>query len=133
MKTFLETSIQIHAPASKIWGMFNDPAFTNQMGGEYVSDWKVGSLLQWKGTAGQILTSGTIIKIEPEKLLQHTLFTSPESSSIMATLTYKLEEKGDKTTVHIREDFTNPISGQEYTDALDGWNGALSAAKEIAE
>lgn len=132
-KTFLETSIQIHAPASKIWGMFTDPAFTNQMGGQYVSDWEVGSLLQWRGLSGQILTSGTILEIEPEKVLQHNLFITPESSSVMAVLTYNLVEAGDKTTVHIHENFTSPISDQEYTDALEGWNGALTAAKEIAE
>jgi uncharacterized protein YndB with AHSA1/START domain len=131
--THIEASIEIDAPASTVWGMFTNPAFTGQMGGEYVSDWKVGSALQWRSSSGQILTNGMILEIEQEKLLKHTLFASPESSSVMATLTYELNEKDGCTCVQIREDFTNPITEQELLDSKEGWNAALSGAKEIAE
>jgi hypothetical protein len=42
-KLFVEKSIEINAPASKVWRIFTDPVLTRQMGGEYVSDWKAGS------------------------------------------------------------------------------------------
>ncbi len=129
----LETKIEINAPASKVWRMFTDPDFTRQMGGEYVSDWKVGSSLGWRGMDGNILTKGIIKKIEPERLLQHSLFVSPDSESIMATLIYELEEKDNKTFVRVTEDFTDPITDQEYIDSMAGWEAALSAAKELAE
>jgi len=131
--TFLETSVEIDAPASTVWGMFTDPAFTGQMGGQYVSKWKVGSTLQWQNLNGQILTSGMILEIEPEKILKHTLFTSPDSSSVMATLAYTLSANGERTTIDIREDFVNPVTEQEYSDSIEGWNAALRGAKEIAE
>lgn len=129
----METSIEINAPAAKLWGMFTDPAFTGQMGGEYVSDWSVGSTLKWKGSNGQILTSGIIQEIEPQKILRHTLFSAPDSSEVMATLTYKFSEKDGKTTVHVREEFTRSITDEERADAIAGWNAALASAKEIAE
>jgi len=129
----IETSIEINASASKLWGMFTNPSFTKQMGGEYVSDWKVGSTLKWKGPNGQIFTNGVILKIVPEKILQHSLFTTPDSSEVMATLTYEFSEVNNRTTIHIREDFAKPITDKEYEDSLEGWNGALTAAKEIAE
>ena len=131
--TFIETSVEIEAPASTVWGMFTDPAFTKQMGGEYVSNWKVGSPLKWLNSAGQILTNGTILKIEPNKILQHSLFSNPESLSVMAILTYKLVGSGDRTTVRIREDFTNSITEEERVDFIQGWNVALRAAKEVGE
>ena len=134
-KSFLETSIKINASKTKLWGMFTDVEFTKQMGGEYVSDWKVTSHLRWKGLNGQVLTDGIILEIEPEKLLKHTLLNSGASSDsdIMATLTYEFNEKDGYTTIGVREDFTNPVSEQEHADSLLGWNAALNAAKEIAE
>jgi hypothetical protein len=53
--TVIKQNITIHAPASKVWAMFNDPVLTRQMGGEYVSDWKEGSSLGWKGLNGNCL------------------------------------------------------------------------------
>ena len=132
-KQSLETSIEINAPSTKVWRMFNDAAFTKQMGGEYVSDWKVGSSLSWKGINGNILTRGIISKIEPEKLLQHSLFLNPESESVIAVLTYELHENDGVTSVKIKEEFTSPITDQEYSDSIEGWSAALSATKELAE
>ena len=131
--TFIETSTEIHAPASRVWGMFTDASFTEQMGGKYVSDWKVGSLLQWQNLSGQILTNGMILEIEPQRILKHDLFSNPESSSVIATLTYTFSESDKRTTISIREDFVNPITEQEYSDSIEGWKSALSGAKKIAE
>ena len=103
------------------------------MGGEYVSDWRVGSSLQWRGSGGQVITKGVIIEIEPENVLRHSLFSSPDSQSVMATLTYQLDEKDGCTTVRVREDFANPLTDQEYAESVEGWNAALAAVKGIAE
>jgi len=53
-KFFIEDSIEISAPVSKVWRVFTDPVLTGQMGGEYVSDWKVGSPFGWKGLDGKM-------------------------------------------------------------------------------
>jgi uncharacterized protein YndB with AHSA1/START domain len=130
-KLFLEKSIEISAPVSKVWRVFTDPTLTRQMGGEYVSNWKVGSAFGWKGLDGKMVTNGTIIKIEPEKLLQHNLFSSV--GSINSVITYEFDEKNRVTTVHAREDFTKPLTDEEYVDAAEGWDAALLAVKETAE
>jgi uncharacterized protein YndB with AHSA1/START domain len=132
MSQFLiEKSIEIGAPVSEVWRVFTNPALTRQMGGEYVSDWKVGSSFGWKASDGKMLTNGTIMKIMPEKLLQHTLLNSIESTN--SVITYEFSEQNGITTILAREDFTNPIPDEEYAEAADGWDMALRALKDTAE
>jgi uncharacterized protein YndB with AHSA1/START domain len=130
-KFSIENTVEINAPVAQVWRVFTDPALARQMGGEYVSDWEVGSSLRWKGLDGQLLTNGMIMKIEPEKLLQHTLLDAVGSTG--SVITYELDEKDNVTTVHAQEDFTNPITDVEYKDAAEGWEAALRALKETAE
>jgi uncharacterized protein YndB with AHSA1/START domain len=128
---FIEKSIEISAPVSKVWRVFTDPTLTSQMGGEYVSAWKAGSSFGWKGLDGKMITNGTIMKIEPEKLLQHNLSNSVGSTN--SIITYEFHEKNHVTTLHAREDFVEPISDKDYADAAEGWDAALLAVKEISE
>lgn len=100
------------------------------MGGEYVSGWTVGAPIGWHGEDGTMFTDGSILKIEPNKLLQHTLF-HPDTTDVLATITYELSEKDGKTTVKICERFEEPISEDEHDDALGGWEAALDAVKEL--
>ena len=132
---FVEKSIEINAPVSKVWRVFTDPALTRQMGGEYVTEWKVGSSFSWKGLDGQILTNGSILKIEPEKLLQHNLFDSGAASkeSILSVITYEFNEQNGRTLLLAREEFSQPKNDEEYIDANEGWDVALQSVKAIAE
>jgi uncharacterized protein YndB with AHSA1/START domain len=130
-KLFVEKSIEINAPASKVWRVFTDPALTRQMGGEYVSNWKVGSSFGWKGLDGKMVTNGTITKIEPERLLQHHLSNSV--GSINSVITYEFREKDHVTILQAREDFTKAINDEDHADAAEGWDAALLAVKETAE
>lgn len=132
MSNFLiEKSIEVRAPVSQVWRVFTDPILTRQMGGEYISEWEVGSSFGWRGLDGRMLTQGRIMKIEPGKLLQHTLLDSIGATN--SVITYELEEKDGVTVLHAREDFTNPIPEDEYADASEGWDAALQALKDIAE
>jgi uncharacterized protein YndB with AHSA1/START domain len=128
---FIEKSIEIHAPVSRVWRVFTDPALTRQMGGEYVSDWEVGSSFRWKGMDVTVLTQGKIMKIEAEKLLQHTLLNSVGATN--SVITYELEEQDGVTTLRAHEDFTNPINEDEHRDASEGWDAALLALRDVAE
>lgn len=130
-KSFIEKSIEINAPVSKVWRVFTDPVLTRQMGGEYVSDWSVGSSFGWRGLDGKLLTNGTILKIEPEKLLQHTLLNSVGSTG--SIITYELAEKNNVTTLHAREDFTSSITNEEYEDSAEGWDVALHTLRDTVE
>ena len=128
---FIEKSIEVKAPVSQVWRVFTDPALTRQMGGEYISEWEVGSSFGWRGLDGRMLTQGRIIKIEPEKLLQHSLLNSIGATN--SVITYELDEEDGITVLHTREDFTNPILEDEYTDASEGWDAALQVLKERVE
>lgn len=130
-KTFLETSIQIHAPVTKVWRVFADPMLTRQMGGEYVTDWKVGDPFSFKKTNGEEVTAGVLLKYEPEKLLQHTVRSAIRTTD--ATLTYEFSEQDGITTLKGREEFEESITDEEHADSLEGWKAALNMVKEIAE
>lgn len=130
-KFFIEKSVEINAPASKVWRVFTDPVLTRNMGGEYVSDWKVGSSLRWKGLDRKMITDGTIMKIVSEELLQHTLLNSVGVTN--SVISYEFSEKDGVTLLHAREDFTKPITDEDYIDAAEGWDAALLAVKEAAE
>ena len=131
----VEKSIQIGAPVSKVWRVFTDPALTRQMGGEYLTAWKVGSSFRWKGPDGQLLTNGSILKIESEKILQHNLFSTDAASSeaILSVITYEFHEQDGLTTLLAREDFARSITDEEFDSAIEGWDAALQSVKEIAE
>jgi uncharacterized protein YndB with AHSA1/START domain len=132
---FVEKSIQINTPVSKVWRVFTDPVLTRQMGGEYVSDWQVGSSLLWKGSDGQLQTNGSILKIEAEKLLRHNLFdlAVPETQSVLSVITYEFREQDGRTMLRAREDFSQPLDDVGYAAVLEGWDAALHSVKEIAE
>jgi len=132
-KTVLEKSIEINAPSAKVWRVFTDPVLTRQMGGEYVADWQVGGSFGWKGLDGKMYTEGTILQIEPEKRLQHNLFSPGQGREVASVITYDLHEKDGHTTLRSREEFTNPLNEKEYSDASEGWDTALLAVKELAE
>jgi uncharacterized protein YndB with AHSA1/START domain len=101
--------ILINAPASKVWGMFIDPVFTRQLGGQYISDWQVGSSFRWQALNGSILTNGMILDIEPEKYLQHSLYYPEEMDEVMARITYTLDEQDGKTVLGIRKNLLIPL------------------------
>ncbi|HZI25200.1 MAG TPA: SRPBCC domain-containing protein [Chryseolinea sp.] len=63
-KRIITQSIEINAPVNKVWRVFTDPKVTRQMGGEYVTDWKVGSAFGWKGSDGKMYTNCSILQIE---------------------------------------------------------------------
>jgi uncharacterized protein YndB with AHSA1/START domain len=132
---FIEKSIEINAPVSKVWSVFTDPVLTRQMGGEYVSEWKVGSHFSWKSLDGQILTNGSILKIHPEKILQHNLFSSdaPSKEIIVSVITYEFHEQNGLTTILAREEFSHPLNDEGLAAATEGWDDALQAVRAIAE
>jgi uncharacterized protein YndB with AHSA1/START domain len=130
-RSVISQTTEINAPPEAVWRVFTDPAVTRQLGGEYVSDWQVGSPFGFKGLDGQLLTNGTILQIEPGKRLQHQLFNSV--GMIDSVITYELEGHENHTTLHSREEFAHAISDEEYTASVEGWDAALMAVKTLAE
>jgi len=132
-KSSIKKSIQINASASKVWSVFTNPTITKQMGGEYISDWKVGSDFGWKGVDGKMLTKGTILQFEPEQILQHNLFNPADENKIMSVITYRLEDNDQFTILHAHEDLLYSMDDKTYQDAQEGWDIALNFLKQTAE
>ena len=132
-KSFVEKIIEINTTPKNLWRVFTDPLITRQMGGEYVTDWKVGSSFSWKATDGNIYTNGTILQLEPEKVLQHNLFNLDDKTKILSVITYKFKDNNGSTTLYAREDLTFEMTDIEYKEASEGWDFALNIVKEKAE
>ena len=130
--TLIEATIVIEAPVATVWRVFTDPHLSRQLGGEYVSTWGVGAAFGWHGLDGQRYTSGTIVQIEPQRLLQHTV-DQPTASTAHACITYHFNDDHDRTVLVAREEFASPITAAEYTAALEGWHAALQRVKQTAE
>lgn len=144
---FVENTIEINAPASKVWDYLTKPELTKQymFGCETVSDWKKGSELLWKGQhEGKdiIYVKGVIVEIQPGKRLIYTTI-DPHSniddvSENYLHVTYDLSEKNGKTTLHVKQgDYSTVAEGErrykEASNGGEGWNPILVEIKKLAE
>lgn len=130
--TVIQKAITINAPPDKVWRVFTEPAITRQLGGEYITEWKVGSDFGWKGLGGKMYTNGIILQLDPKKLIQHSLL-NPEDKTVRSIITYKFEDTPGTTQLLAEENLTYEMSDKDFEEANEGWNIALTAVKEVAE
>lgn len=132
---FIEKQIEIDVPAIDVWQTFVDPALSRTMGGEYVSEWEVGSPIGWKDLDGKALTSGKILKIEAGKILKHNLFRDVEGiPTLSSVITYELRGRQDgKTTLSARESFAESQTDKAFAEASARWDTTLAKLKAAAE
>lgn len=130
--TIIERSIEINAPVEKVWSVFTDAEVTREIGGEYVTDWKVGSSFGWKGLDGNMYTQGNLLEFETNKLLKHNL-TKPGEETVASIITYELVPSSDNTILNAREELTYSMDEEEMNGALEGWDFALMSVKDAAE
>ena len=133
MPNLIKKSITISATPANVWRVFTDPVVTKKMGGHYVSTWKVGDSLQWKGEDGKFYTYGIILEIEPDRLLKHSLYDLKTKTRVTSIITYRLENKNSYTVLHAEEELAYDMREEPFDEALEGWDMALSSVKEIAE
>lgn len=75
-KLFVERSIEINAPASKVWEVLTNPELTEEWIHEWwpdllilESDWKLGHPVLWRLADGIIGAEGTVSVVEPYTML----------------------------------------------------------------
>jgi uncharacterized protein YndB with AHSA1/START domain len=132
-KPTIKKSIEISAPVKKVWDVFTNPSVSRQMGGEYVSEWKVGSSFSWKGSNGTVYTNGKILEIEKEKFIKHELFDLKDENRLLSTITYEFIDLGQKTILNTKENIEHKMTKTQTQDTSNGWDFALQAVKELAE
>ena len=144
-KLFVNKSIEINAPASKVWRALTDPAFTREwvpefgVKGTIDSDWTLGSAVIWKDLDGRTFVEGSLTGLQPHKFLRFTVFdirsTERPSVSEEDGITYRLSEEHGKTKLSLSQgDFSVMAEGQKYHKmSAEVWDRILPKVKELAE
>lgn len=141
--TIVKQQVIIHASPSTVWSKLTDPDETEKyfFKTRVHSLWTEGSSISFTRKLLGIFTfklSGTIMKIEKEKLLEYTLkkhvwFGEPASFEF-SLVTITLTPDGDTTIVAIC-DHVGDYKGAEkrYAKSVKGWEKILHGLKEITE
>jgi uncharacterized protein YndB with AHSA1/START domain len=146
-KLVVQNSISINASPDKVWDALVNPEQTKKymFGCETVSDWKIGSLLLWKGTyegKEMVFVKGIILDIQPNKLLKYTVIdpnsSIPDIPENYLNVTYTLSEKEGQVNLTVVQDgFEGAADGEKrYKDVEnngEGWNPILVEIKKVVE
>src|SRR5437667_6899994 len=145
-KLFVDKTIEINAPASKVWDVLTSPEHTRQWAPEFSggaqfhieSDWKPGSPVLWKGQDGKVIVEGHVTAVEPKTFLRFTVFDVRGEKPPVTDedgITYQLTEQNGKTLLRISQgDFSTMAEGEKYRDlSAEIWDRVLTKVKELAE
>ena len=133
------TQISIAAPPDRVWAALTTPELIKQFmfGADVHTDWKVGSPLTYTGEyqGKKYEEKGTIKKIEPNKVLAATHFSSMSGKHDVpenyALVTWQLQPKQDETVLSVDQDNIDSEKGVEQSK--QNWTGVLQSIKKIVE
>lgn len=146
-KLFVDKTIEISAPNSKVWDTLTKREYTDQWAKEFSSggpqfhiesDWKLGSPVLWKGQDDTVIVEGNVINLEPNKRLHFTVFDVRSTRAPVGDrdgITYQLSEENGMTTLRILQgDFSVMTDGEKYRDlSAEIWAKVLPKVKDMAE
>jgi uncharacterized protein YndB with AHSA1/START domain len=133
----VETDIE--ASPQRVWDALTDPDEIEKymFGSHVVTDWKVGSSIVWKGEyeGKKYEDKGKILEFEPGRRLRVTHFSPMSGEEDVPanyhTVTYELEERGDKTHIALTQDNNSSADAAEHSEA--NWEQMLSGLKDVVE
>ena len=145
-KLFVDKSIKINAPVSKVWDVLTNRDFTSEWASEFSggsplrieSDWEIGSPVTWKDQEGKTIVEGNVTALDYGKLLRFTVFdVRGERPAVTEEdgVTYQFSEKNSKTILHVLQgDFSAMPDGEKYRNmSAEIWSRVLLKVKELAE
>ena len=106
-------------------------------GADVDSDWREGSAITWKGEmkGKKYEDKGVILKVDPEKTLQYSHFSSlsgkPDKPENYHTVTIKLSGTGNKTELTLLQD--NNADEAARKESEKNWGGMLEGLKKYVE
>jgi uncharacterized protein YndB with AHSA1/START domain len=135
-----KSTIQIEAPASKVWDALVNPILIKQylFDTEVTTDWKVGSSITYKGVweGKPYEDKGTILDIEPERRLVSTYWSAfsglPDAPEHYQTVRYELNPNGGTHTM-LTVTQENIQSEEDVTRFEQNWHMTLEAMKKVIE
>jgi uncharacterized protein YndB with AHSA1/START domain len=138
----IRKSVTLNADVAAVWDALTNPAMTSRymFNCECVSDWKVGSRLDWRSTVdGKVYVTGKVVNFIPGQLLEYTTFEPSgdweDIPSNHLTVTIQLIVKSGRTLLKVSHgDFANATQGRiRHRDADKGWDSALENLKDVLE
>ena len=145
-KLFVEKTIEINAPASKVWDVLTRPEYTGEWAPEFSggaefhieSDWKPGSPVLWKDKDGNAIVEGNVTAVEPNAFLRFTVFDVRGKRPPVTEedgITYELTEHAGKTTLRLFQgDFSVMTEGEKYHRlSAEVWGRVMPKVKALSE
>jgi uncharacterized protein YndB with AHSA1/START domain len=145
-KLFVDKSIEINTPASKVWNVLTNPGYTAEWASEFSggspfqieSDWKLNSPVSWKGPDVKVIVEGTVTGLELGRFLRFTVFDVRSERPPVTQedgITYQLSEEDSQTTLNVLQgDFSAMPNGEKYRDmSTEIWDRVLRKVKELTE
>jgi uncharacterized protein YndB with AHSA1/START domain len=140
-------SVEINAPASRVWDALTRPQCTEHWASEFSSggppfriesDWDLASPVLWKDPSGQVVIEGQVTALDQHKLLRFTVFDARAERPAGASedgITYKLTERNGRTRLWVSQgDFSAMSEGEKYRDlSARVWDRVLLKVKLLAE
>lgn len=143
---FVDKSVEIKAPVSRVWEVLTSEKYTALWAPEFMngapfhieSTWKVGEDVLWKDEHGKTTVKGTVTALEFGELLRFTVFdVSMPSHEVDENdgITYIFTVKDGVTTLHILQgDFSTIADGEKYHKMTEAtWDRVLPIVKWQAE
>jgi len=138
-KQALATTINIKAPAAKVWKGLTDPELVKQyfFGTTLKSDWKEGSPItfsgEWEGKAYE--DKGTILEIIPGEYLKYSYWSSmsgtEDKPGNYANVSYRVTEKDGVTSLEVIQDGIKDDASKEHSEK--NWQMVFGGLKKILE
>jgi uncharacterized protein YndB with AHSA1/START domain len=144
---FVDLSVEINAPASRVWEALTQRQYTDHWAPEFSSGgpalhiestWGLDDPVLWKDAHGNLVVEGQVTALIPQKLLRFTVFDvrgpEPEVTSEDG-ITYKLTERDGKTRLWVSQgDFSSMDEGEKYRGlSAQVWDRVLLRVKRFAE
>lgn len=138
-KLSAKVQVTVQASPARVWAAITTPALVKQymMGADVKNDWRAGSSLVYTGEyhGKRYEEKGVIQKIEPERMLQATHFSSTSGKADKpenyALVTWEIHPKGGASEVCVSQE------GIENQQAVEGskanWKSVLEGLKKTAE
>ncbi|HWD89393.1 MAG TPA: SRPBCC family protein [Mucilaginibacter sp.] len=135
----LKTSIDVKAPAAKVWQALTDPAIVKQyfFGTNVKSDWKKGSPIFWEGEweGKTYQDKGEILDIDPGKYVKYSYWSSmggtEDKPENYQNVSYELAESNGTTMLTIGQENIKSEEAKKHSE--QNWQSIFGKMKEMVE
>ena len=135
----LKTSIEINAPAAKVWEALTNPAIVKQyfFGTNVKTDWKKGSPIIWEGEwdGKTYQDTGKILEVDPGKSVKYNYWSimsgTDDTPDNYLDITYDLSENGGKTLLTITQEKIKSEEAKNHSE--QNWQSVFGKMKEMVE